>query len=70
MGAFDSIKKCVRINEEKKNDVKQKYPSGNRNQQNLQNRRCPVNDIHRTEIRRPDADDEKTTMIWTPKNHR
>ena len=61
MGAFDSIKSALGLTK-KKNDVKQKYPSGNR--------RCPVNDIHRTEIRRPDADDEKTTMIWTPKNHR
>lgn len=69
MGAFDSIKSALGLTK-KKNDVKQKYPSGNRNQQNLQNRRCPVNDIHRTEIRRPDADDEKTTMIWIPKNHR
>ena len=69
MGAFDSIKSALGLTKNK-NDVKQKYPSANRNQQNLQNRRYPVNDIHRTEVRRPDADDEKTTMIWTPKNHR
>lgn len=62
MGAFDSLKNALGLSKKKKNETT--------NPQNFQNRRYQVDATRRTEVRRPDADDEKTTMIWTPKNRK
>ena len=62
MGAFDSIKNALGLSRKKKNVTT--HP------QNIQNRRNQMDEIERTVVRKPDADDEKTTMIWTQKNHK
>ena len=62
MGAFDSIKNALGLSKKKKNV--------NTHPQNIQNRRNQMDEIERTVVRKPDADDEKTTMIWTQKNHK
>ena len=62
MGAFDSIKNALGLSKKKQNVTT--HP------QNIQNRRNQMDEIERTVVRKPDADDEKTTMIWTQKNHK
>lgn len=69
MGAFDNIKNALGLTKKKKN-TSQGYSDGKGNVQNSQNKRYQIDEIERTVIQRRDADEEKTTMIWTPKNHK
>lgn len=69
MGAFDNIKNALGLMKKKKN-IPQGYSDGEGNVQNSQNKRYQIDEIERTVIQRRDADEEKTTMIWTPKNHK
>lgn len=69
MGAFDNIKNALGLTKKKKN-TPQGYSDGKGNVQNSQNKRYQIDEIERTVIQRKDADEEKTTMIWTPKNHK
>lgn len=69
MGAFDNIKNALGLTKKKKN-IPQRYSDGEGSVQTSQNKRYQIDEIERTVIQRRDADEEKTTMIWTPKNHK
>ncbi len=69
MGAFDNIKNALGLTKKKKNTPP--VSSDRRGTaQNPQNRRYQMDEIERTVVQKRDADDEKTTMIWTPKDHK
>lgn len=69
MGAFDNIKNALGLTKKKKNTT-QVYFDRNENLQNSHSRRNQTDRIANSAVPKRDADDEKTTMIWTPRDHK